>query len=244
MNILAIAEISKGDVLFLEEFPALDIDWFDTSKNPQQRFSFGKTLSLLKRLMAKKYDLVFMGRIAEHNSHCWPAQIVSILWRAIKYPNSFAPHLVLSLLQGTRLVGIDNGDLPLIRKENHRVLKKSFLYFKRELPQNLANSFLFTDKNLNKRDNIERFIRSFDGHKKILPIPFIAYGIKNLGLFEKIHAEKKYDLFFSGSVNFSSSVRQQGLEQLEALKAQGVRVKIIRDTPLPRAAAQYTQSPP
>ena len=164
-----------------------------------------------------------------------------------KYPNSLAPYLVLLLLRGTRLVGIDNGDLPLIRKENHGVLKKCHIYFKRELPQNLANAFLFTDKGLNKRDNIANFIQSFDGYNKIHPI---AYGVKNIHMFECIQKEKKYDVFFSGSVNLTSWARRRGVMQLKSLKSQGLRVKILVDTPLPRdeflrecAAAYLVWSP-
>lgn len=231
MKILAIAEISKCDVWYFEDLEELDIDWFDTIKTREEQFSFGKTFRLLKKMFRKEYDLIFMGRIAEHRNHSFLVKFFSMAWRAIKYPNSFAPYFVLWLLGDTRLIGLDNGDLPMIRKENHAILKKCHLYFKRELPQNLANAFVFTDKGFSKRDNIAKFILSFDGYNKVFPI---AYGVQNLHLFEEIRVEKKYDVFFSGSVAMTSSARHKGVKQLEALKAQGLRVKILIDTPLPR----------
>jgi hypothetical protein len=93
----------------------------------------------------------------------------------------------------------------------------------RELPPNHMNLFLNMDQRCGDVVNIqrqERLKRNFD---KIKPFS-LGFNPGDTPPAEKVEArERLYDVFYAGA-NHTTTVRQQGLEELKALRAAGLRV--------------------
>ena len=127
----------------------------------------------------------------------------------------------------TPLYVIDVMDCPVIDNAKFRFLAKCSAYFKRELPSNLINSFLYVSDKTESPDNIMRneFFASAIG--KLRPI---SMGIAD-DMFtwaSRLQPEKKIDVFFAG--NFANRpTRKLGQDALLKLKDDGFRVHISEE---------------
>jgi len=130
------------------------------------------------------------------------------------------------------LAGLDLSDSMVVDNRRFSVLESCVCFFKRELPQNLSNAFLYTTaktENSCNVTNIEFFKNSI---KKLRPV--------SLGIDNAIAAKyatfpnvvKKTDVFFAGKMANRLN-RQTGLSQLERLKAEGYLIDIVLEE-LPR----------
>jgi hypothetical protein len=117
------------------------------------------------------------------------------------------------------LVVIDHEDLPVINRNNLPLLDRSALWFKRELPPDHWRVF---NKTAHPQLPTPRF-RGTDRHlawvKKLRPLS-IGLPLGTEDLLPLAPTEKTADVFFSGRVSGSSTLRERGLAELEALAAQ------------------------
>jgi hypothetical protein len=140
------------------------------------------------------------------------------------------------LVRGARhtpLVVIDHEDLPVINRDNLFLLDRCRLWFKRELPVDHWRVFLKTaHPNLpTPRFRLDPRHRAWV--EKLRPIS-IGLPLQAVGLLPLAPRDKQVDVFFSGRVEGSSTLRARGLAELRALAEQGVTVD-IPDRPLPPA---------
>ena len=150
---------------------------------------------------------------------------------------------------GARLIVLDHEDLPVINRGNLFLLERCDLWFKRELP---ADHWRVFTKTAHAHLPTPRF-RTKPRHAawvaKLRPLS-IGLPLTSEGLLPPPPAEKRADVFFSGRVADSSTLRARGLAELRALAAQGGLTLDIPDAPLPLvefyqrcAAARIVWSP-
>jgi hypothetical protein len=142
---------------------------------------------------------------------------------------AFGPEL-LRRKPKARLVVIDHEDLPVINRDNLFLLDRCDLYFKRELPPDHWRVLLKTaHPNLpTPRFRLERRHSAWIG--KLRPI---SIGLPTHGRWRTAAPqEKRVDVFFSGRVAGSATLRSRGLAELKALAGQGVTID-APETPLP-----------
>jgi glycosyltransferase involved in cell wall biosynthesis len=144
---------------------------------------------------------------------------------------TFAPQL-LRWRRRAPLAVLDQEDLPLINRNNLFLLDRCRLYFKRELPADHWRLFL---KTAHPNLPTARF-RSLDrwtaGESRLRPV---SLGLPSTfeGAPDPASVPKRFDVFFAGRMEASSSLRPRGLAELRALADQGVSVD-VPDGPLPR----------
>lgn len=148
---------------------------------------------------------------------------------------------------GARLVVVDHEDLPVINRDNLFLLDRCDLYFKRELPPDRWRLFLKTAHANLPTPRFRLSPRHLGWVEKLRPI---SIGLPTHGRWRAVAPQpKRADLFFSGRVAGSSTLRPRGLEELRALAGQGLVVD-IPEAPLPPepfyercAAARLVWSP-
>ena len=119
---------------------------------------------------------------------------------------------------------IDQTDSPVIDNTKFRFLDRCAKYFKRELPSNIVNAFLYTTDKTESPDSIlhNTWVRPWAD--KLRPI---SLGISD-DQFERaaaVKAEKTLDVFFAG--DFTNRVsRKLGRDALARLANDGFRVHI------------------
>jgi hypothetical protein len=148
-----------------------------------------------------------------------------------------------------RLVVLDHEDLPVINRDNLFLLERCDLWFKRELPADHWRVFTKTAHPQLPTPRFRETPRHIRWVSKLRPLsiglPLSAEGLLPLSA----QPEKRADVFFSGRVAGSSTLRARGLDELRALASQGVTLD-IPDAPLPQpqfyarcAAAHLVWSP-
>jgi hypothetical protein len=145
---------------------------------------------------------------------------------------AFGPELLRRRTRA-RLVVVDHEDLPVINRDNLFLLGACDLYFKRELPADHWRVFMKTaHANLpTPRFRLEQ--RRAAWVDKLRPI---SIGLPTHARWRvAAPAEKRTDVFFSGRVAGSASLRARGLAELKTLAARGVAVD-APDAPLPPEA--------
>jgi hypothetical protein len=131
------------------------------------------------------------------------------------------------------LVVLDHEDLPLINRNNLALLDRCDLWFKRELPPDHWRVFVKTAHANLPTPRFRLKPRHLAWEAKLRPIS-IGLPLQAEGLLPLPPVEKTADIFFSGRVAGSSTVRERGLAELKALAAAGLRFD-MPDRPLPRS---------
>ncbi|HXR03932.1 MAG TPA: glycosyltransferase [Verrucomicrobiae bacterium] len=182
------------------------------------------------------YDLVFAGNslFPYFNPRKGLLRNLSnLIWKVSCHPNLLAGRFFPYAKLNSNLVGIDMEDRPVIDNRWFHILQHSVCFFKRELPQNPCNAFLYTTAKTECNGNVlhSKFFR--DQLEKLRPI---SLGIDSdiCQHFSTYHAAKKTDVFFSGGL-VNRVNRLRGLKQLERLKAVGYAIDIAPER-LPREA--------
>jgi hypothetical protein len=144
---------------------------------------------------------------------------------------AFAPQMLRWRGQAPIAV-IDYEDLPVINRNNLFLLDRCKLFFKRELPADHWRVFLKTAHPNLPTARFRLAARNADRVAKLRPLsiglPF--YGAPSLDMPTQ---EKRFDVFYAGRVDGSSTLRARGLGELRALQAKGLAVD-IPDGTLPR----------
>jgi len=117
---------------------------------------------------------------------------------------------------------------PFIYRHNVFLLDRATLFFKRELPPDRWRVFLAT---LHEKVPTPRFRRVERHRRRIAKLRPISLGLplgrdKMAAAQPLPDADKTADVFFAGRVRDSSTVRQDGLGELLALRERGIRVDI------------------
>jgi hypothetical protein len=128
----------------------------------------------------------------------------------------------------TPLIVIDMHDGFTIHRSNFFLLDRAKLYFKRELPvdawQSLhgtAHPDLPTARLRSSRKWQSRLM-------KLRPIS-LQIGRIDLGDADAIFAAKSTDVFFAGNVESNSTLRRDGIQQLQTLATKGLRIDIATE---------------
>jgi hypothetical protein len=197
-----------------------------------QRLGWRAIRSLGRRLRAGEYDLVIYHIAQKVNAPWhrdgfrlwgWFQLLVWILFS----PYKVAWHHFHHVLCGTTtpLVIIDAQDAPRISKTESFWLDRAQFWFMRELPSNHFNLFLNMDRRCGDVTNVRRQERLQRNFAKIRPFG-LGFGGDRMpsgngpGPVEKIH-----DVFYAGQ-NHTSTVREQGMEELKALQESGLRIHL------------------
>jgi hypothetical protein len=131
---------------------------------------------------------------------------------------------LLSHLQAAKVPigGVDTSDAPVIDNSRFSILRASRVFFKRELPTNPANSFLYTNDRTEDTGNIMRIPFFSESVAKLRPV---SLGVED-SYFEKLavyNPAKDLDVFFAGATP-NRPTRLIGLRHLQRLKEEGFRV--------------------
>lgn len=148
-----------------------------------------------------------------------------------------------------KLIVLDHEDLPVINRDNLFLLERCDLWFKRELPADHWRVFTKTAHAQLPTPRFRKRPRHIRWVEKLRPLsiglPLSAEGLLPL----PAQPEKRADVFFSGRVDGSSTLRARGLAELGALASRGVTLD-MPEAPLPQpqfyarcAAARLVWSP-
>jgi len=241
-------EERKCDLRFFLHYPAAQ--FVHVGINPP-KFGLDRLISLdeaKQRFLAGKYAVVVVGSIPSPFLnprkgwlHRWSGYIgrslqIPAVWEAIR-AQAMLP------LFAQKLVGIDLEDRPILDNKWFAAASHCRLFFKRELPQNPANAFLYTTDKNEDNGNIARQPFFADLIAKLRPI---SIGVEStiLARGQSLQREKTADVFFAGRVANRPN-RAVGMRQLERLREEGFRVdtpetKLSRPEFHERCAASYT----
>jgi hypothetical protein len=229
---MRILEIGEGP--YVSVYAPAITDFYSVHKAaaPETRLTLRRILTLRKRLKAGWYDLVvYHIRVKVsapwHRHHAaWRIASEIVVWILASF-YKISWHCFHFLLTGTAtpLVIVDTQDAARITKTESFWLDRCRFWFMRELPPNHMNLFLNMDHRCGDVVNIQRQKRLRRNFAKLRPF---SLGFDSgdpppspkVGAHEKIH-----DVFYAGA-NHTTTVRQQGLEELKALQAAGLRVFI------------------
>ncbi len=198
--------------------------------------SLGALPGLARRLADPSFDLVV---VYPPSNAPWSLRGLtrSLLRRSVLRGNiPFFRMFGQQMLRGrvaAPIAVVDEDDPPVIFRHHVYLLDKAMLYFKRELPTDLWRVFMGT---LHSRVPTPRFRARLRNRRRIEKLRPISVGVPSDALdrwnAQPVPAsEKKVDVFFAGRV-INSTVRERGLQEMQALAAKGIIVD-VPDRPLP-----------
>jgi len=197
-------------------------DVLATQKRPTQ--------AIVKDALSGNYELIFAG----HNSFpypnprkSWAKNYANLAWKVLRHPNLLTGGRFPYAKVGSRLAGIDMSDRPVVDNRWFPILDCCVCFFKRELPQNPCNAFLYTTPRTEDNGNVlvlEEFQRRI---KKLRPIS-LGIAPETCNQYSTLDIRKKTDVFFAGDVMNRPS-RLAGLKQLERLAKEGLAIDIARE---------------
>lgn len=216
-------------------FPHPEAEFLNTGPGPD---IFAKQTRPRRAILAdvrrNAYDLVILGNTffpAFNPRKNWLRNAANFTKKIFAHPNLLVGGFFHRVKTATPFVGLDMEDVPIVDNSRFPVLGRSVCYFKRELPQNPCNAFLYTTSKTQCNGNVlnQPFFRASLG--KLRPIS-IGVDDETGRRLAKYEAPKKTDVFFAGDCTNRIN-RQRGLQQLEALQREGYAIDIVRER-LPR----------
>jgi hypothetical protein len=143
-----------------------------------------------------------------------------------------APLLLAWLPARVPLVVLDTEDPPGINRHNFRLLDRCRLYFKRELPADAWRAFYKTGHPQLPTPRLRRSPRWRARLAKLRPLS-LGLPPASEALLPEAPVDKTVDLFFAGTLEANSTVRERGLAALATLREAGVVVDLATER-LPR----------
>ncbi len=229
---MRILEIGEGPYVSVYAPAITDFYSVHRAATPETRLTLPRILILRKRLKAGWYDLVVYHIRAKvsapwHRHHAaWRIAFEIAMWSLASF-YKIAWHCFHYVLSGTTtpLVIVDTQDAPRISKTESFWLDRCRFWFMRELPPNHMNLFLNMDRRCGDVVSIRRQKLLKRNFAKIKPFS-LGFDPREAAPVAKAEAhERIHDVFYAGA-NRSTTVRQQGLEELKALRSAGLRVFI------------------
>ena len=208
-----------------------DVDFLHTGPGPDRRgLQKRPTLTILNDARRQAYDLVFA---TENGFPCFNPRksalrnLSRLVTTVTRHPRVWLGFRFPYARAGSALAAVDMRDSPIIDNSRFGALRQAVCYFKRELPQNPANAFLYTTARTEENGNVYHvtFFQNLVG--KLRPIS-IGVGNATVQKCQGFPIAKSVDVFFAGQVRDRPN-RQAGLKQLERLQAEGYRVDITRE---------------
>jgi hypothetical protein len=188
------------------------------------------TRDIVNDALNGKFELIF----AAHNSFPYPnprksraKNYANLVWQVLRHPNLLTGGRFPYSQVGSRLAGVDMADRPVVDNRWFSMLDNCVCFFKRELPVNPCNAFLYTTPRTEDNGNVlvsEVFQRRI---KKLRPIS-LGINPEICPEYSKLEMPKKTDVFFAGDVENKPN-RLAGLKQLQRLAEQGLVIDILRD---------------
>lgn len=136
-----------------------------------------------------------------------------------------APFLLLRRM-ASPLAVLDLADHPVIMRHNFRLLDRCRVYFKRELPADHWKAFLMTNGRRLPTPRQRQSARMREWVAKLRPLSIGLTPERLAAIATCGGSEKTVDVFFAGRVESSSTVRSEGMGQLEHLRRQGYRIDV------------------
>lgn len=215
---------SHPEAEFLHVGPGTD--FFGVQKRPSRE--------ILVDARGGKYDLIITGSslIPGFNPRkSLLRNLANIARKYIRQPNLVVSGRFPHRKVPTMLAALDCEDNSIIDNGRFQEVERAVCYFKRELPQNPCNAFLYVHPKTECNGNVLRTEPFSHWVPKLRPI---SLGIDDVSAAKlaSISTPKKTDVFFAGSTSLRPN-RMTGIRQLERLKAEGFNIDIARER-LPR----------
>jgi hypothetical protein len=181
----------------------------------------------VRKALDGNFDLIIAGENDfpyPNPRKSWAKNMARIIRQLVRYPNLLNAFRFPYSKVGSRLAGIDMRDRPVIDNRWFEILDSCVCFFKRELPQNPCNAFLYTTARAEVAENLfgsEQFPRWL---KKLRPIS-LGIAPETVLQYSELSLPKKTDVFFAGELKWRTS-RLAGFEQLEQLKKDGYAIDI------------------
>ena len=219
--------INRSDLRFFRELPDAEFVNLGVDGPQEELESFITLTEALRRYKVGVYEMVVYGRVPAYFRN--PRKgLLSNIARCTR--SLFSPKIALKCCQAIRLLRVFSPKLVIIDLEDRPIIDNSRfnqafharLYFKRELPQNPANSFLYTTAKNEDNGNISRqpLYEALIG--KLRPIS-IGVETSLWASAERGRSEKTADVFFCGKVHGRPN-RIRGAVCLKQLKEDGFRI--------------------
>lgn len=208
--------LSHPEAEFLHLGPGRDV--FGVQKRPSRE--------ILADVKREKYELIYAGSTRFPYFNPRKGFFKNLAHVVGKYFQN--PHLILDRFpyaqNAARLAGLDLECCPVIDNRRFRVLDLCICYFKRDLPQNPCNAFLYTDSKTECSGNVLNTPRFNGWVRKLRPI---SLGIDDAlaAKLAVIEGPKKTDVFFAGDLSCRPN-RMSGFHHLKRLKSEGYNIDI------------------
>lgn len=188
------------------------------------------TRELVQDALDGKFELIFGG----HNSFpypnprkSWLKNYSKIIWDVMRHPNLLTGGRFPYARVGSRLAGVDMADRPVVDNRWFRMLDSCVCFFKRELPVNPCNAFLYTTPRTEDSGNVLVLKEFKNRMEKLRPIS-LGIAPEACSQYSAVDTPKKTDVFFAGDVEHKPN-RLAGLKQLERLAKEGLAIDVVRD---------------
>ena len=227
--------LTHSEVEFLHVGPRRDI--FGLQRRPARE--------ILADLRRGQFDLVLAGNMFPpyfNPRKNFFRNVANLVGKLVREPRLILGAWLARADFPAPLVGLDFEDSPIIDNARFHVLRRSVCYFKRELPQNPCNAFLYTNAKTECNGNVLHTAPFPDWLKKLRPI---SLGIDDAtaARLASLEVKKETDVFFAGDVQNRPN-RLAGLRQLRQLAVAGFKIdlpegRLSRDEFLLRCARAY-----
>jgi glycosyltransferase involved in cell wall biosynthesis len=185
---------------------------------------------LIRDALDGKFEFIFAGNNSfpyPNPRKSWAKNYANLAWQVLRHPKLLNGGRFPYAKLGPRMVGLDMADRPVVDNRWFSMLDSCVCFFKRELPANPSNAFLYTTPRTEDNGNV---LVSKAFRNRIRKLRPISLGIAPEGLetYSGTGTVKKTDVFFAGDVENKQN-RIDGLEQLQRLAAEGYVIDIVRD---------------
>jgi len=185
--------------------------------------------AVMRDVLAGRYDLIFAGNNAfpyPNPRKPWINNLANLAWEVARQPNLLTGGRFPYARVGSRLAGIDMDDRPVIDNRWFSVLDACVCFFKRELPQNPCNAFLYTSARTECNGNVLHLENYRRWITKLRPIS-MGVAPEICAQYAALDVPKKTDVFFAGDTTNRPN-RVAGLKQLELLAKEGYSIDLVR----------------
>jgi len=198
----------------------------DSAADPKLELTWKLFFELRRGIAAGEFDLILltqMGIPLYRGEHFFLKKAYYFLRRFFSKFYTLAPYLLFFAdLKQTKVAVLDFWDEPVIRPQYFVFFPHLRCYFKRELPPNHWQTFLFTTRRFETLGNIRKEAKFVRIQPRLRTLPIRAYRPDELVFPGPV--EKTSDIFYVGLDH--NPIRQKGVELLRRFQAEGWRVDL------------------